>query len=92
MSRSQAAQAASEIRRQRKRSGKTNSTPADAVAVKSRHLKTKIGFGASEAWTASEFPDGSLLLRNDDTGWIRVPVSRRHRDLAAAALGKDTER
>ena len=81
-----AADTAAAIRRQRKRSGKTDTGPADDAAARRGHLNTRIGFGASETWSAWEFADGSRLLMNHQTGRTWVPVAPRHRDLADGAL------
>ena len=86
-----AADIAAAIRRQRKRSGKTDTGAADDAAARRGHLNTKIGFGASETWTAWEFEDGSRLLMNHQMDRTWVPVARRHRDLADGALRRRVE-
>ena len=86
-----AAKTAATIRRDRKKTGKTDTGAADDAATRRGHLNTKIGFGASETWTAWEFEDGSKLLMNHQMDRTWVPVARRHRDLADGALRRGVE-
>ena len=79
------------MRRLEKRTGQTDTGPADRKASTRAELETKIGFGARELWTVWEFPDYcdySRLILNQNTGRFRVPTSRKEQDIAEIALIK----
>ena len=86
MPKSTAARIASEMRKTQKETGELDQDTADQEAAVRAESRPGVGFGAKEHWTAWEFPDGSRLILNNDTGKFRVPQSQRDRNIADAAL------
>ena len=90
--RSMAAEAATQIRRTERKTGKLDTSPADRTADTRATLEAALGLTAREQLTAWEFPDKSRLLLNNQTGRCRVPTSPKDRDIAENALHREKQR